>query len=419
MVPNAVQCTRTLVLLLPRVLGQGDDWCEHSAATSLSLSSCQEGLLAFQLCLCSSRLVGAQLSIPGSQLATVCQCRLASLAAIGSSPARRRRHVVKGSQGSVGLLGARGGQRRGSGFSHPKWLVGSHKLLQNSLAVSSRALGERCGGGSDSGESLMGLWANQPIGSSKGHIIKLLRIADTNLHHLSKFYCKNAVKPQINPVFFTACKSNRYPHNTSHESFPLPPLQVHGVFLVCLSSQHSLLTTRRDVLQEEMSQLRCPEELSSAGMQGPMELAGTSQNCLWAAPASPQRPLQPLPSTNTHHSPMGELLGWPGGKDPQQASLPLLSTLTPAADVGNDQPRSSSFPPGTGSWDCSFPSCPLGAWNRSAGSLKAKGSGWKLNGYFYSSSAVSVWVHVMQPYLTASSWTPATCFCDFLGLILF
>lgn len=34
MLPNAVQCARTLVLLWPRVSGQGDDRCDDSAATS-------------------------------------------------------------------------------------------------------------------------------------------------------------------------------------------------------------------------------------------------------------------------------------------------------------------------------------------------------------------------------------------------
>lgn len=36
------------------------------------------------------------------------------------------------------------------------------------------------------------------------------------------------LNPKSTLYFFTACKSNRYSHNTSHESFPLPPVQVHG-----------------------------------------------------------------------------------------------------------------------------------------------------------------------------------------------
>lgn len=55
------------------------------------------------------------------------------------------RCVVKGAQDSVGLLGARGGKRRGSGFGHHDWPVESHRLLQNSLAVSTELWGKDVG----------------------------------------------------------------------------------------------------------------------------------------------------------------------------------------------------------------------------------------------------------------------------------
>lgn len=134
MLLNAVQRDGTSVLLRPRMLGQRHDWCEHLASTSLSLSSCQEGLLAFQLCLCSGRLVGARFSILGSGWP--------HLQPSGSALRGGGGRMVKGVWGSAGLLGARGGKRRGLGFGNPEWLVENHKLLQNSLAISSRALGD-------------------------------------------------------------------------------------------------------------------------------------------------------------------------------------------------------------------------------------------------------------------------------------
>lgn len=134
--PNGVQLTGTLVLLLPGVLGHRDDWCEHSEATSLALSSCQEGLLALWLCLCSGRLVGASLSIPGSQPATAHQCWVGSLAAIGFSPAGRREMRGEGCARLCGLAGSK--RRKEKGF----WIRSSW-LTCGKLQVTAKLTGSK------------------------------------------------------------------------------------------------------------------------------------------------------------------------------------------------------------------------------------------------------------------------------------
>lgn len=140
MVLNAVQRNGTSVLLWPGVRARRRLMWALSSHLALSFLL-QEGFLPFWPCLCSGRLVGTWLRIPGSQPAAAHRCQVASLEAIRFSAVGRC--VVKGVWSSAGLLGAKGGKRRGSGFGHPEWLVESHKLLQNSLAISSRALRAR------------------------------------------------------------------------------------------------------------------------------------------------------------------------------------------------------------------------------------------------------------------------------------
>lgn len=94
---------------------------------------------------------GAGVSLPVPR-----QCWVASPAALRCSLTGAGRCLGKVCGALRALLGASRDKRRDSGFSHPKWLVESQELLQNSLAVKQQSPGEGCGGGSGSGEALMG-----------------------------------------------------------------------------------------------------------------------------------------------------------------------------------------------------------------------------------------------------------------------
>lgn len=137
-------------------------------------------------------LVGARLSIAGSQLAIAYfRCRVTPLVAMGFSLSSGGSCVVKGVLRVCGLTESKRRKEKEFWIQSSQMTYGKPQVT----AEGSGALRGRHGGNSDSGGSLMGLRAHQPIGCLKGRVIKLLRTADTNLCHPSKFACKTTNQP--------------------------------------------------------------------------------------------------------------------------------------------------------------------------------------------------------------------------------
>lgn len=234
--------------------------------------------------------------------------------------------------GLPGLCWAQAETRGGTLDCHPRWLVESQELLQESPAAKpwGRTWGRQCWWwGCD------GCWAHQPFSCCKGHVPELTQTSSSSS---SKVLLQECCQTSIQLCIFYHCMNSRYSPSTSHRTFPHSCTECR-VFLVCQSWHHSwghdTMCCRRGPTGQ------APKRAQFWCLSQPLELdrpPGTSCGhwALLRAPCSPCPALAPSavpwgPSASTDPSPH---------PDPQWCS--------PAP----------AWPARCGSQDQSFSSCP-------------------------------------------------------------
>lgn len=153
------------------------------------------------------------------------------------SPVGRREVCGEGSVRLCGLAGSKRGKEKGFWVRSPWMTCGKTQVTAKLPGSKQQSPGRRTWGSSDSGESFMGLWANQPIGCSKRHV------TEDSTHEPSppfKVFLEECCKTPNQPcMVLLHCKGNRYSHNASYGNSALPPAEVRRVFLLLWSSHLS------------------------------------------------------------------------------------------------------------------------------------------------------------------------------------